>query len=425
MIERLYEHQERGARFLRSPGHNKAALFFEVGTGKTNTAIAAVNELPKGKLLILAPASVIHGMWERYDDLPIKHDYTLMTYEMLSRHKEYTKLSWDYIICDECHKLKSVKSKVSKYVKVLSARAKICWGLTGTPIATDFCDIHGIFTALSIDEFNMGADTFMHRYYQCKVVFSGPNYMIYKPQKLLPGAMEELTTRIAKHAMTLRSEDCVDLPGVTIKQIPVAGMNGPEYKEIAKSIIQQGDDQPDKVVNKLVQIGKLHQAANGFVYNEQKVAIPFEKNPKLDIFKMLIQMALEERERVIVIYEYVYDYTKLTEVLDSLGITYTNDHIGFEFNQVLLMQEASAIGINLQKYTSCMIYYSYSYSYLEYDQSLGRIYRMGQARPCEVYFMVSSNTIEQKIAKVVMERVALDEAVKELLVALTNEAETV
>ena len=82
MIERLYEHQERGARFLRSPGHNKAALFFEVGTGKTNTAISAVNELPKGKLLILAPASVIHGMWERYDDLPIKHDYTLMTYEM-------------------------------------------------------------------------------------------------------------------------------------------------------------------------------------------------------------------------------------------------------------------------------------------------------------------------------------------------------
>ena len=225
--------------------------------------------------------------------------------------------------------------------------------------------------------------------------------------------------------MTLRSEDCVDLPGVTVKQIPVAGMNGPEYKEIAKSIVQQGDDQPDKVVNKLVQIGKLHQAANGFVYNDQKVAIPFEKNPKLDIFKVLIQMALEERERVIVIYEYVYDYTKLTEVLDSLGITYTNDHIGFEFNQVLLMQEASAIGINLQKYTSCMIYYSYSYSYLEYDQSLGRIYRMGQARPCEVYFMVSSNTIEQKIAKVVMERVALDEAVKELLVALTNEAETV
>lgn len=421
MIERLYEHQERGVKFLRAPGHNKAALFFEVGTGKTNTAIAAVNQLPFGTLLILAPASVIHGMWEHYDDLPIKHDYTLMTYEMLSRHREYTRLSWDYIICDECHKLKSVKSKVSKYVKIMSAKAKICWGLTGTPIATDFCDIHGIFTALSIGEFGMGADTFMHRYYQCKVVFSGPNYMIYKPQKLLPGAMEELTTRIAKHAMTLRSEDCIDLPNLSIKQVEVSGMNGPEYKEVAKSIIQQGDDQPDKVVNKLVQIGKLHQAANGFVYNDKKEAIPFSSNMKLEVFKNLINMALEERERVIVIYEYVYDYIKLCEILDRVGITHTNDHVAFEYNQVLLMQEASAIGINLQKYTSCIIYYSYSYSYLEYDQSLGRIYRMGQARPCTVYFMIAKGTIEQKIAKVVMDRVALDDAVKELLVALTTE----
>ena len=35
--------------------------------------------------------------------------------------------------------------------------------------------------------------------------------------------------------------------------------------------------------------------------------------------------------------------------------------------------------------------------------------------------MIAKGTIEQKIAKVVMDRVALDDAVKELLVALTTE----
>ena len=89
MIEKLFPHQEQGARFLLE--HPRGCLFWEVGTGKTNTAISAVNQLPKGKLLILAPACVIRGMWQKYDDLPINHYTDMITYEYLSRHPDYWK----------------------------------------------------------------------------------------------------------------------------------------------------------------------------------------------------------------------------------------------------------------------------------------------------------------------------------------------
>ena len=76
MIDALFPHQISGGRFLREC--RRGCLFWEVGTGKTNTAIYAINAYPKDKLLILAPACVIHGIWDRYDDLPINHDVTLM-----------------------------------------------------------------------------------------------------------------------------------------------------------------------------------------------------------------------------------------------------------------------------------------------------------------------------------------------------------
>lgn len=41
----------------------KACLFFEIGTGKTFTALAALEKLPGGRVLIAAPKRVLMGVW--------------------------------------------------------------------------------------------------------------------------------------------------------------------------------------------------------------------------------------------------------------------------------------------------------------------------------------------------------------------------
>lgn len=415
MIESLFPHQTQGAKYLLA--RDRACLFWEVGTGKTNTVISAVNQAPRGKLLILAPACVIRGMWEKYDDLPINHIYDLVTYEYLSRHPDYWKThQYDYVVCDECHKLKNRKSHVYKAVKALTkpSRCRKAWGLTGTPYATSFLDIWGIFNALNIDEFRESYDCFLHSCYDCRVVYVNAGRFIYQPDKLKTGMLEILVERIAKHASVLRSQDCIKLPELTVKEVEVKGMRTKQYLDGVKGIVTYADGHQE-TVNKLACVQKLHQLSNGFVYNAEHKALAFKRNEKLSVCADIIQTEFEERDKLIIVYVYDYDYDCLTELLDGLKISHTNDFDGFVSAQVLLLQEQRAIGVNLQAFTSCMIFYTFSYAYLEYNQTLGRIYRVGQKVPCKVYALINSGTSEAKIWGAVQKNYTMDTLFKELM----------
>ena len=415
MIDKLYPHQVEGERLLLH--NNRYCLFWEVGCGKTNAVISAVNKLPRGKLLILAPACVIHGMWEKYDDLPINQDYDMYSYEYLSRHADfYADKKYDYIICDECHKLKSRKSKVYRCVRRLThpCRAKYVWGLTGTPYATSFLDIHGIFNALNIIEFNETYDTFMHTYYACKVVYVNSGRFIYQPESLKPGCLDVLIKRIGKHANVLRTQDCVELPELTIKEIEVEGMRTKEYIDSTKGIINYANDRQE-TINKLACVQKMHQLSNGFVYDSEHKPVVFKANAKLAIAGDLIQAELEERDKLILVYVYEYDKTCLAKLCEDLKISYTESFDEFGARQVLLLQEQRAIGINLQAFTSCMIFYTFNYAYLQYNQTIGRIFRMGQKIPCKVYVLINKGTSEKKIWSAVMRNLDMDTLFKELM----------
>lgn len=418
MIEKLFPHQETGKDYLLANRHS--CLFWEVGTGKTNTVIAAVNSLPRGKLLILSPAYVMRHMWEKYSDLPINHDVDLKSYEYLSRHREFYKTNrYDYIICDECHKLKSRKSNIARVVKNLTKphNCKYAWGLTGTPYATSFLDVWGIFNALNINEFKESYDSFMHTFYDCKVVCMVFGKFIYQPDKLKPGALDILVRRIGDHASVLRSKDCLELPELTVKEIKIPGMVTKQFIDATKGIITYADDHQE-TVNKLACIQKLHQLSNGFVYDATKKAVVFKENIKLKDCEDLILSELEEREKLILVFLYQYDYECLVKMLDNAKISHTDKFDEFCSKQVLLLQEQKAIGVNLQEFTSCIILYTFNFSYLDYTQTVGRVYRSGQKSNCTVYALINAGTYEVKIWQSVKNNYNVDTLFKELMVGL-------
>ena len=414
MITKLFPHQETGKLFLTQ--RSRACLFWEVGTGKTNAVISAVNTLPRGKLLILAPKCVITGMWEKYDDLPINHNYELVSYEYVSRHtKDFSTRQYDYVICDECHKLKSVKSKIGKTIRMLARKStQYVWGLTGTPYATSFLDVYGIFLNLGIKEFDNTYESFMHEYYHCDIIYVNAGRYIYRPSRLKSGMLDILVKRIGRHASVLRSEDCVDLPGLTIKEIEIEGMRSQEFIDGAKGIITYADEHQE-TVNKLACVQKLHQMSNGFVYDASRKAYVFMENKKLAICEALVEMELEERHKLIITYIYQYDYECLAKMLENMKISYTSDFDEFSSVQVLLLQEQRAIGVNLQAFTSCMIFFTYSYAYLEYNQAVGRIYRTGQKEPCMIYALINKGTAERKIWNAVQKAYDMDTTFKSLM----------
>ena len=139
---------------------------------------------------------------------------------------------------------------------------------------------------------------------------------------------------------------------------------------------------------------KLCQLANGCVYSDDGVPVPFHSR-KLD--------ALED---VLVCYWFRHDVARIKERLDQLGISYaelTTPSAISAWNrgalQVGLVHPASAgHGLNLQQGGHHIIWYGLTWSLELYEQVNARLWRQGQqAETVVITHIVTENTIDERI----------------------------
>ena len=73
-------------------------------------------------------------------------------------------------------------------------------------------------------------------------------------------------------------------------------------------------------------------------------------------------------------------------------------------NSITLIQyQAGSMGLNLQK-ANKMIYFSLPLQSDLFEQSKKRIHRIGQKNTCLYYYLITKNSVEEKILKVLKER---------------------
>lgn len=415
----LYEHQKLGKQYLLEK--KKACLFFEVGTGKTYTALSALCELPKkSKVLIVAPKRVLEHVWLKQTEYDLSDwDVSYINYEKIARDKSITSNIYDCIVLDEVHKIKGKTSNTSKRIWCLSKKAKYVWGLTGTPYANNYADIYNIYKHMDIDEFEETYNQFVCKYYYVRPLEKG----IYSIPILIAPRYDMIKTlipRIEYHSMTKRASDCIDLPEKTTNVRWIDGMCTPKYKEIESGIFKIDSDK--RTMLKLEAINKAHQAANGFVYDDFTRVIDLKTNKKLETLMSLCSTYLEEINKIIVVYNYKADLEKITATLGS-EFYVTTDVKTFETDeecQILFLQFSQAEGLNLQ-FCTHMIFYTYDYSFLKYDQMCGRIYRSGQKNNVTYDVLINSNTIEEKIWKAIHNKQSADEFLKGALTIYGDE----
>lgn len=404
---KLFKHQEEGVKFFLE--NKKACLFYEMGTGKTFIALESLTRLKPGKVLIVAPKRVLEYVWKADKEYDLSaHEVTYLNYEKIARDKNFTKNEWNYIVLDEVHKLKGRTTKTSRKFSVVCKKAEYVLGLTGTPVANNYSDIYNIYKHTDIKEFMMSYDEFVYRYYYTKQLESGSGYkfnILLNPKEY---ALDELIERIGKHCLIKKLEDCVDLPEKTITTIKVGGMVSDFYKNLRKNIFKTEDY--SKTMIKLEAIGKEHQAANGFVYDDWGGVINICENKKLKVLDDMLEDILEETDKVIVVYLYKEDLRRL----QSLKYDWTTDPSEFPNKQILFIQYGQSEGLNLQ-YCNQMIFYTYDYSFLKFDQMCGRIYRNGQKRKSNFIIMISEGTIEEDIWWAIKHKKSVDEFLKKTL----------
>lgn len=404
---KLYEHQEKGKNALLK--HKKYCLFFEVGTGKTYTALSALCSLPPCKVLIVAPKRVLENVWKKDTAYDLsKYDVTYLNYEKIARDTKFTTNKYDVIILDEVHKLKGKTTKTSRKFRTVTAKAEYVWGLTGTPVANNYADVYNIYKNMNIVEFDMTYDEFVWKYYYTKQMESSSGFKFDILLNVKPFMLNELMTKIGKHSMVKEAKDCIDLPEKRTNVVQIEGMINEKYLELKEGILKTAEY--EKTMIPLETLNKLHQAANGFFYDDYKIPHVICENKKLKELSDILEDMLEETNRVIIVYQYQYDL----EQLKQLKYDWTLDPNEFPNKQILFLQYGQSEGLNLQ-YCNQMIFYSYDYSFLNYEQMTGRIYRNGQKNNVTYTILISKGTVEEKIWWAISNKKSRDEYLKEVL----------
>ena len=405
---KLYDYQEKYIDGLPP----SCILAADLGTGKTLMSLAHWDRRQTGrKLLVVAPASKIRtGDWEaeakRYFGNRLLYqasifendiDITYISYESLRlMDKETRRPRWyKYtgarnggtvydVIADECHALKNPQSKQSKAIYEITRSGGMFIGLSGTPLPNGWIDFAGYS---KIFGFTGGITEFKRK------------YCIYQDFKGYPELVKyinipEMESQLKKVAYKLSREQADELPdrqmiGVKINMTPKASKLYTTLK------ITRKDPRTEELLDNSSRLLSVLRQSTTDGRLDNLLSIVGDTSDNIIVYynyiseRKAILKALEKSGKNILRYD-----GEVHNVLPRISSHEDYDHIK---NTVLVAHYKSAsTGLNLQ-WANVTIYFSPTYSYQEFEQSIGRTHRNGQTKKCLYYLFDVRNTVDRNI----------------------------
>lgn len=412
--ERPY--QEYGCNFLLERKH--ACLFYKPGKAKTYPTVKAIREVEKSKgrdikVLILSTAASVNMMW-LVDIVPqniLPKQTTVMSFTKAIQEKVKPVLMkelWDVIVIDECHHIKAHNTKISKLVYHLTKKCEYVFGLTGTPRGNSDVDIYCQFHNMNISGWGDISYTFFVN--TCCDVDTKfiKGIAIKTPTAINDKYRAGFEKNVAMYSQRKDYDEEDNMPDLNVNVIKLPFTPGKEYLQVEQGILQMGEY--ETTLNKLTAICKLQQLANGFVYitddyDEEKRTFRLEgDNPKHKWLKENV------KDNTVIVYRYAEDYNRLCNVMSDINKTFTNNVADFKNGKVniLLLQCSQSESFNLQQ-CSNLIFYTMDYSFINYDQMLHRVYRMGQKEQVNITILINDGSVENKIWDAVNQKQTLSQ----------------
>ena len=211
------------------------------------------------------------------------------------------------------------------------------------------------------------------------------------PIKIVVGYknVEELKFMLRKHgSYFLKTEDVLSLPEQTFVNIEVDST--PAYRRFKKDKIVEVEGKTligDTTLTQMLYERMLCGQYNG---------------AKLEAFADLLDST---EDRLVVFYNFNEELRQLKEIAKNRPQSEINGSVKDltayenENNSITFCQyQSAAKGLNLQK-ANKIVYFSPTLSCDDWMQSLKRIHRIGQSKPCFYYKLTCKNSIEEKIYK--------------------------
>ena len=420
-----HEYQQYATDFIiKNP---TAAVFLEMGLGKSVIALTAILELclerfEVSRVLVIAPLRVARDTWpteiqkwdhlkgltysvavgtakERREALRQKTFVHIINRENVQWLIEDSGIPWQYdmVVIDELSSFKSHQSKRFKSLMKARPGVRRMVGLTGTPSSNGLMDLWAEFRVLDMGKRLGRFITHYREQFFEPDRRSGMQVFSYKPRA---GAEREIYRRIGDITISMRSADYLKMPECVMNRVPVT-LDSTEYEvyeEMESKMVTELDGVEIDAVNAAALTGKLCQLANGAIYTPDGNTAFFHER-KLDALEDLIEGA--NGKPVLIAYWFKHDLARIQERFKVRELKSSKDITDWNAGKIpiAVIHPASAgHGLNLQAGGSTLIWYSLTWSLELYQQTNARLWRQGQqAETVVIHHIITRGTVDEDV----------------------------
>ena len=421
-MQKPFEHQATTTQFILD--NPRVLITSDPGTGKTRSVLDAYAQRREGKLLVLAPLSILAASWgddcakfqpgltyavayarNRAEAFKADVDIVITNHDAvkwLIKNKQYLE-GFDTLCIDEFTAFKNKDSQRSKAAARLAEHFEYRIAMSGTPNSNTILDIW--HPALLVDDGErLGKRFYGFRSAVCTPQFNGfANVWVDKPeaQDMVAAAIKDINVRY-----TL--EDCIDMPeqSVNTMYVDLPPKILQQYNTLAEDSVLYTGKGTINAVHAGAKVKKLLQLCTGAVYDDHGSSLMVH-----DARYQLVMDLIQARDHSLVAFNWRHEREKLTELSDKAGIKYDFidgttpakkrkdivDRMQAGQLQVVFAHPQSAgHGLTLTRATS-IIWASPTYNAEHYQQFNRRIYRAGQTKKTEVIQIAARNTWEPDV----------------------------
>lgn len=445
----LRDHQKEGIRFIYDrlkTDMGGAILADDMGLGKTIQTMAATWALLRGSkstqlaqsCVIIVPSSLVNNWKSEFDKwwrmmrfpaviaLTAKDiqsyqstmkmmPYLIISYDMAQRHVEKLRsCRFDVMVCDEGHKLKNLDGKLRKTLLSLEIPRQLI--LTGTPMQNDFDELYSLLNFVCPADF----DSLPRFRLMCNDDPVQLNELIDQCMLRRTAADINVSHLPEKHEYILfcaaskiqqhiHSEICDYMTGDPLSLIFFARQLANHPKLLLDNLREKNQKQGDKSLKQIQKHAGLLLAFDG--PNMPRGAA--KESGKLYALAEMLKCFRIRQECTVVVSNYIDTLDMIEQLclylefrvfrLDGKTQVQDRQKLVRQFNEqrdplniFLLSTKAGGVGLNLIG-ASRLVLFDSDWNPANDQQAMARIWRDGQVRPCHIYRLITTGTIEEKM----------------------------
>lgn len=429
----LHNYQHTSANHIVNNNH--AALFLEMGLGKTVSTLTAVNILiyeilDINNALVIAPKRVAESVWhaeiekwahlrhlkvskiigsvkQRQAALRVKADIYLLGRDntaWLCGQYGGSMLPFDMLILDESSSFKNPKSIRFKALRKVQPSFSRVVLLTGTPAPNGLIDL---WSQIYLLDRGKRLGKFISQFRENFFTAGQKNGHIVYKYNITKEGEKEIHRLIGDICISMKACDYLELPGVVENSILLEFT--PKQQELYDDFekeqvleLLEPENTEISAVNAAALSNKLLQFANGAVYDEDK-NWHVVHNLKIKALEEIIEEA--NGQPVLIAWTYRHDMYRIAEALKKYNPRElkTDEDIQ-DWNakkiQVLMMHPATGgHGLNLQKGGNIVVWFGQTWSLELLQQLNARLNRQGQDEIVNIFKLAIKGTMDERVIK--------------------------